>query len=60
MSLKEIATFLIGNFGQKNPPNGFFILMSNLIKSHFGQVDLDMIALIRFFCLVFFTKPPRQ
>ncbi len=33
--LREILTFLTGNFGQKNLPYGFFAPMSNLTKVPF-------------------------
>jgi hypothetical protein len=47
-TLQEITTFLTRNFGQKNPPYGFFSPMSNLTKmpfwtSQFGPSHFDWV-----------------
>jgi hypothetical protein len=41
-SPQKIMIFLIENFGQKNPPYGFFAPMSNLTKVPFWKYQFGL------------------
>jgi hypothetical protein len=61
MHYKKSQLFLIGNFGKKTSPYGFFAPMSNLTKvpfwtSQFGLDHFDLGFLVSLFDWVFFTN----